>query len=51
MQHAISNTLRGVSFYAAVAFFVVLTAFPFYWMLITSFKSNPDLYDVSNVPF
>ena len=51
MQRVIANTLRGVSFYAAVAFFVVLTAFPFYWMVITSFKANPDLYDVSNIPF
>ena len=51
MQRAIANTLRGVSFYAAVAFFVVLTAFPFYWMVITSFKTNPDLYDVTNIPF
>ena len=51
MQRAIANTLRGVSFYAAVAFFVVLTAFPFYWMVITSFKTNPDLYNVTNIPF
>jgi len=51
MQRAIANTLRGVSFYAAVAFFVVLTAFPFYWMIITSFKTNPDLYNVTNIPF
>jgi multiple sugar transport system permease protein len=51
MQRVIGNTLRGVSFYAAVAFFVVLTAFPFYWMVITSFKTNADLYDVSNIPF
>ena len=51
MQRAIANTLRGVSFYSAVAFFVVLTAFPFYWMLITSLKSNPDLYNVTNIPF
>jgi multiple sugar transport system permease protein len=51
MQRVIGNTLRGVSFYAAVAFFVVLTAFPFYWMVITSFKTNPDLYDVTNIPF
>jgi multiple sugar transport system permease protein len=34
-----------------VAFFVVLAAFPFYWMLITSFKSNADLYSVSHIPF
>src|SRR5215468_3157897 len=47
----IAVTLREVSFYAAVAIFVVLTAFPFYWMVITSFKSNSDLYNVANVPF
>jgi len=39
------------SFYAAVAFFVVLAAFPFYWMLITAFKTNADLYNVDNIPF
>ena len=26
--------------YGAVAFFVVLAAFPFYWMVITSFKTE-----------
>jgi multiple sugar transport system permease protein len=51
MQRSIANMLRGVSFYGAVAFFVILTAFPFYWMLITSLKSNPDLYNVTNIPF
>jgi multiple sugar transport system permease protein len=51
MQRAIGSILRGVSFYGAVAFFVILTAFPFYWMLITSFKSNADLYNVTNIPF
>jgi multiple sugar transport system permease protein len=25
-------------------------AFPFYWMLLTAFKTNGDLYDPSNVP-
>jgi multiple sugar transport system permease protein len=43
--------VREGSFYAAVAFFVVLAAFPFYWMLITAFKTNSDLYDLSNIPF
>lgn len=42
---------RETGFYAAVAFFVVLAAFPFYWMLITAFKTNADLYDLSNIPF
>lgn len=42
---------KETSFYAAVVFFLVLAAFPFYWMLITSFKTNPDLYSISNIPF
>ena len=32
------TALQEISFYGAVAFFVILAAFPFYWMLITSFK-------------
>ena len=45
------TVVRETSFYGAVAFFFVLAAFPFYWMLITSFKTNGDLYNVSNIPF
>jgi multiple sugar transport system permease protein len=51
MRRVIANTLREASFFGAVAFFVILTAFPFYWMLITSLKSNSDLYNVANIPF
>ena len=51
MQRMVGNILRETAFYAAVAFFVVLATFPFYWMLITSLKSNPDLYNVTNIPF
>jgi multiple sugar transport system permease protein len=51
MQRVIATTFRQISFYGAVALFVVLTAFPFYWMVITSFKSNSDLYNVANIPF
>jgi multiple sugar transport system permease protein len=51
MQRVIGTALREVSFYGAVALFVALTAFPFYWMVITSFKSNSDLYNVTNIPF
>ena len=32
-------------------FFTVLLAFPFYWMLIATFKQNLDLYTVENNPF
>jgi multiple sugar transport system permease protein len=31
--------------------FTVLLAFPFYWMIITSFKQNADLYTMENNPF
>jgi multiple sugar transport system permease protein len=51
MPRVVANVLRETSFYAAVAFFVFLAGFPFYWMVITSFKSNADLYNVTNVPF
>ena len=37
--------------YAVLAVFVVLLAFPFYWMFVATFKQNIDLYDVENNPF
>ncbi|HET9791401.1 MAG TPA: carbohydrate ABC transporter permease [Candidatus Angelobacter sp.] len=34
-----------------IVFFVVLLAFPFYWMVIAAFKQNVDLYNVESNPF
>jgi multiple sugar transport system permease protein len=51
MARVIKKALGEVSFFGAVAFFVILTAFPFYWMVITSLKANSDLYSVENIPF
>src|SRR5690242_20515248 len=51
MLRVVARTAGKISFFVAVALFVVLTAFPFYWMLITSLKSNSDLYNVTNIPF
>lgn len=34
-----------------LAFFSVILAFPFYWMLITAFKRTSDLYNTDNNPF
>jgi multiple sugar transport system permease protein len=34
-----------------LVFFTVVLAFPFFWMLIASFKQNIDLYTVENNPF
>jgi len=31
--------------------FTILLAFPFYWMVIATFKQNIDLYTVENNPF
>jgi multiple sugar transport system permease protein len=37
--------------WAVVIFFSVVLAFPFYWMLITTFKQGGDLYNLNNNPF
>src|SRR6516165_9321781 len=39
------------SFYAAVIVLVVFAAFPFYWMLITTFKTDGDLYNLQSDPY
>jgi multiple sugar transport system permease protein len=37
--------------YLIVGPFAIVLAFPFYWMLITSLRSDNDLYDLEQVPF
>jgi multiple sugar transport system permease protein len=45
-------TLREkLTSYAILGPFAIVLAFPFYWMLWTSFKSDQDLYNVDRVPF
>jgi multiple sugar transport system permease protein len=39
------------SFYAAVVALVTFAAFPFYWMLITAFKTDADLYNLKSNPY
>jgi multiple sugar transport system permease protein len=41
----------AVSSYANLAPFVFFALFPFYFMLVTSFKSNAELYNLQSVPF
>ncbi|HZI58404.1 MAG TPA: carbohydrate ABC transporter permease [Verrucomicrobiae bacterium] len=48
MRRKLSHKIVHV---AVLAFFVVLLAFPFYWMVIATFKENLDLYNVQNNPF
>ena len=34
----------------ALGIYTLVTVFPFYWMVITAFKQNSDLYNVANNP-
>ena len=43
----LSRTVR----WAVLVFFSIALAFPFYWMLITTFKRTTDLYNLKNNPF
>ena len=52
MQTSLSGrALRRIVHILVITVFTVALAFPFYWMLITSFKQNVDLYTVQNNPF
>ena len=42
---------RVLYFYLPLGFFAVLLLFPFYWMLIVSFKPDGDLLDTQANPF
>jgi multiple sugar transport system permease protein len=45
------SRLRSIAFgYANLVPFVFFALFPFYFMLITSFKSNAELYSLKSVP-
>jgi multiple sugar transport system permease protein len=47
--------MKRVGLYAAAVGFMVFAGFPFYWMLLTAFKQNRDLYvgafDTRHVPW
>lgn len=47
--------MKRVALYAAALGFIAFAGFPFYWMLITAFKQNRDLYvgafDTRHVPW
>jgi multiple sugar transport system permease protein len=45
------NLARPIARWIVLAVFSVLLGFPFYWMLITTFKQTADLYTLENNPF
>ena len=44
MQRVIAKVAGEAAFYAGVAFFVILSTFPSYWMVITSIRPDGELY-------
>ena len=42
---------RAVVFYVPMALMLVVTLFPFYWMVITSIRPDTELYNVNMNPF
>jgi multiple sugar transport system permease protein len=42
---------RSLPTYLVLGPFAILLAFPFYWMLVTMFKEDLDLYNAENVPY
>jgi multiple sugar transport system permease protein len=42
---------RKVPTYLIVGPFAIVLAFPFYWMLVTMFKTDQDLYNQKHVPY
>ncbi len=43
--------MRGLTIYVPVLLMLVLILFPFYWMLVTSFKANAELTNIQINPF
>jgi multiple sugar transport system permease protein len=44
-------TQKLVRFYIPLALFLLFLLFPFYWMLVTTFKSDAELYNLRLNPF
>jgi multiple sugar transport system permease protein len=47
MDYLVSLPRRVVTVYLPLAIFLFVLLFPFYWMALTSFKPNAELYDYS----
>jgi len=45
------DRLRALLAHAGLLPFIFFALFPFYFMLVTSFKSNAELYNLKSIPF
>ncbi len=51
MKKRRKGILKALDIYLPLIPFLIFALFPFYFMVITSFKKNSELYDLSSVPF
>jgi multiple sugar transport system permease protein len=52
VQFARGRRIAGRAGHAGIlTFFVTFLAFPFYWMVITTFKTTQDLHNIGNNPY
>lgn len=51
MDYLMTIPKRVVTVYIPLIIFLIVLLFPFYWMVITTFKPNEELYDLKHNPF
>ena len=51
MRMLVSRLAKEGAFVSALGALILFAAFPFYWMLITAFKTEGDLYNLHAVPY
>src|SRR5436309_12919595 len=49
--HRQKEIRRHLWIYGALTPYIIIAVFPIYWMAITAFKQDPDLYRMDVVPF
>lgn len=47
----LTSLLKQIVFYALVVALVIFAALPFYWMFVTAFKTEHDLYNLKAIPY
>jgi multiple sugar transport system permease protein len=50
LSRSARRTASRLALYATVIAFAALLAFPFYWMVLATFKTDSDLYNLKNNP-
>lgn len=51
MKRSTKKRIIGVVRFVILAFFFLLVVLPIYWMVITSFKTNPEIINAQNITY